>query len=319
MRPTLEEIKRHRDQIRGYCLNTPTFRSAYPLNAGDKLPWFKGELFQYSGSFKYRSVISFLSSLSNVEKATGVCAASGGNHAIAVGLACQTMDIPATVVVPKTINAGRLELLKSTGVSIIFADDIASVFSKLDEVKQQGLLEIPAFSGPHILRGIGTLALEIYESVPDLEAVVASVGGGGLLSGLAYTLKAIGPNIAVYGVEPEGAPTISNSLKNGKPQKLEKIDTIADSLSAPYALDYSFQVISDYVDEIGIVSDEQIRSSMRWALSHLNLKLEPACAAAIAACQHPLREKLGEKNLCVVLCGTNIDLQSYQKLLENGL
>ena len=317
MRPTISEIKTNRKQIQEYCIETPTFRSAHPLWNEGNIPWFKAELFQYSGSFKYRSVISFLNSLSNEEKAKGVCAASGGNHAIAVGLACQKMNIPSTVVVPKTINAGRLEVLRGTGANIVFADSIASVFAKLDEVKRQGLLEIHAFSGPHILKGIGSLALEVYETVPDLDVLVASVGGGGLLSGLAYTLKELKPNITVYGVEPEGAMTISHSLKCGSPQKLEKIDTIADSLSAPYALDYSYQVISDYVDEIATVSDDQIRSSMRWAMSHLNLKLEPACAAAIAACQYPLQKKLVGKKVCVVLCGTNIDLQSYQQLLND--
>ena len=185
-------------------------------------------------------------------------------------------------------------------------------------VKEDGLTFIHPFDGPKVALGTGTLGAEIADDVPDLDAVVVAIGGGGLASGAARALKLLLPNCAVYGVEPKGAPNMRRSFDQGTPVTLDRIDTIADSLAPPMSMLYSFELARAHLDDIVLVDDDEICRALALLQSEARLAVEPAAAAATAAALGPLRDRLAGKRTCLIICGTNIDGESYARLLERG-
>ena len=185
-------------------------------------------------------------------------------------------------------------------------------------MKDEGLTFIHPFDGPNVARGTGTLGAEIAEDVPDLDAVVVAVGGGGLASGMARAIKLLQPKCQIYGVEPVGAPSMRRSFDEGAPVKLERIDTIADSLAPPMALPYSYGLARAHMDDIVLVDDDAICAGLALLQAEARLAVEPAPAAAIAAAMGPLRERLAGKRVCLVICGANIDAETFGRLLERG-
>ena len=167
-------------------------------------------------------------------------------------------------------------------------------------------------------RGTATVAIEWLEQASDLDAVIVPVGGGGLIAGMSSAIKQLRPDCLVIGVEPMGADSMWRSLAAGSPQKLERVATIADSLGAPYALPYSFELCRRYVDEVVRIADEAMIDAMRLALDSLKLVLEPAGAAATAALLGPLRERLAGRRVGVLVCGSNIDLASFNRMLDGS-
>ncbi|HEX6120972.1 MAG TPA: pyridoxal-phosphate dependent enzyme, partial [Dongiaceae bacterium] len=164
----------------------------------------------------------------------------------------------------------------------------------------------------------GTLGAEIADDVPGLDAVVVAVGGGGLASGMARAIKLLQPTCAIYGVEPVGAPSMRRSFDTGAPVKLDRIDTIADSLAPPMSLPYGFELARAHMDDIVLIDDEAMCAGIALLQAEARLAVEPAAAAAVAAAMGPLRDRLAGKRTCFVICGTNIDAESYGRLLERG-
>jgi threonine dehydratase len=177
---------------------------------------------------------------------------------------------------------------------------------------------IHPFESPDTVLGTATVGLELMQQVPGLEAVLVPVGGGGLCAGIAAAVKQLNPSCAVYGVEPFGADAMYRSFASGTPETLERVDTVADSLGAPYALPYTFGVCRRFVDDIVRVSDDDLCSSMFHLFRDAKLVAEPAAAAATAALLGPLRERLAGKRIGLIVCGSNIDPRRYCELLERG-
>jgi threonine dehydratase len=321
--PELSDIRVTQALLAPHLVRTPMVPWASPTLGrmlGDAAKLFlKLELFQATGTFKARGALTWALSLTPEQRARGVTAVSAGNHAIAAAFAAKAVGAPAKIVVLKSANPLRLAMARDLGAEIRIAENGPEGFAIADRlVKEEGLTFIHPFDGVNVARGTGTLGAEIADDVPDLDAVVVAVGGGGLASGMARAVKLLQPNCKVYGVEPVGAPSMRRSFDEGAPVKLERIETIADSLAPPMSLPYSFGLARAHMDDIVLVDDESMCAAMALLQAEAKLAVEPAAAAATAAAMGPLRERLAGKRVCLVICGANIDAEAYGRLLERG-
>jgi threonine dehydratase len=316
--PSLADIRAARERLGDRVRETPAWQwrgDAIEREAGAGTQAFlKLELLQYTGTFKARGALLNAMALSEDEKQRGVTAVSAGNHAIAVAFAARSVGTTAKVVMPKTANAARVALCRAYGAEVVLTDDVYAAFAEVERIQQdEGRTFIHPFEGELTVLGTATVGYELCNQVVDLEAVIVPVGGGGLIAGIACAVKQMQPRCKVYGVEPEGADSMSRSFKTGSPQKLERVATIADSLAAPYALPYSFDMARRFVDDIVTVSDDAMQRAMGLLFAEMKLAVEPAGAAATASLSGPLRERLEGKRVGLIICGTNIDLATFMR------
>jgi len=314
--PTIDKIRQARKQLGNKVRYTPAWKwdsIAKQQHLGKNTEVFmKLELFQYAGSFKPRGALLNMMKMNKGERNKGVTAVSAGNHAIAVSYAAREMNTSAKVVMPKSTDRSRLDACSSYGAEILLADDVHHAFDLAEEIeKNEGRTFIHPFEGKTTATGTATVGLEFYEQVPDLEAVVIPIGGGGLCAGIASAMKQLNPGIEVYGVEPEGADTMHRSFKSGKPEAIERVTTIATSLGAPHAAPYSFSLCRQYVDDLVLVSDSELAKTMELMFSDMKLVLEPAAASATAALLGPLNERLQGKKVGIIVCGSNTTLDTF--------
>lgn len=281
--------------------------------------FLKEELFQRTGTFKARGALSVMLDLDAAALGRGVTAVSAGNHAAAVSYAARALGTTAKVVMPKNANPARVEACRAMGAHVELAEDVHAAFDRakqIEEIEKRAFVH--PFEGPLTALGTATLGLELSEQVKDLDAVVVPIGGGGLCAGVAAAVKLMRPSCRVYGVEPEGADSMHRSFAAGSPQSIEAVRTIADSLGAPYAMPYSFALCRQYVDELVLVSDDQILRAMYLLFRSAKLAVEPAGAAATAAALGPLRDLLRGKKVALIVCGANIDAASFGRYVAQG-
>jgi threonine dehydratase len=316
--PTLDEIRAAQARLGSLIVETPIWRwqgDEIERAAGTR-PLLKLELFQHTGSFKARGALAVMLDLSPEKRARGVTAVSAGNHAMAVGYAARALGTTAKVVMPRNANPARIEGCRAYGAEVVLVDDVHEAFAHAKVIEaEEGRTFVHPFEGPLTALGTATLGLELCEQAPDLEAVVVPIGGGGLCAGVAAAVKQRLPHVQVFGVEPEGADSMHRSFASGKPEGIDKVRTIADSLGAPHAAPYSFALCRRYVDELVMVNDDQLRAAMRLLFRGAKLAVEPAGAAATAALCGPLRERLANRNVGVIVCGANIDAQTFARLI----
>lgn len=318
--PTLAEIEATRARIAPYVLETPILpyygsSLSRRLSAGTE-PVLKLELFQRTGSFKARGAVNVMLSLSDTERSRGVVAASAGNHAMATAYAANVLGISAKVAMPKSSNPFRVARCRGFGADIVFADHVGELFELVETIQRdEGRAMVHPFEGPRTFEGTATVGWEIGRDAPDLDAVIVPVGGGGLISGIASAIKQLKPDCAVFGVEPAGAQGMTLSLAAGAPLDKVTVNTIADSLGAPHHRAGSFALVQRFVDDMVTVEDQEMIDAMALMFGDLKLAVEPAGAAALAALLGPLKSRLAGKRVGIVVCGTNIDHQSYCKLL----
>lgn len=318
--PTPQQIRAARARLGDRIAETPLWRwrgDAIERSAGAATQvLLKLELFQHAGSFKPRGALCAMLDLPADALRRGVTAVSAGNHAMAVGYAARALGTTAKVVMPRTANAARVQGCREYGAEVELVDDVHRAFARVREIEQQeGRTFIHPFEGPLTALGTATLGLEICEQAGELDAVIVPIGGGGLCAGVACAVKQMLPRCAVYGVEPEGADSMHRSFASGKPETIDVVRTIADSLGAPYAAPYSFALCRRYVDALVKIDDESIRSAMRLLFGSAKLAVEPAGAAATAALCGPLRERLSGRRVAVIVCGANIDAATFAKHL----
>ena len=315
--PTVDAIRELRERLSDYILETPVWPwASRDLRAalGDETTQvvLKLELFQHTGSFKPRGALSVMLDLDAAALERGVTAVSAGNHAIAVAFAAHLLGTTAKVVMPRTANPFRVARCRDYGAEVVLVDDVQAAFRRVEEIKQaEGRSLVHPYEGYRTALGTATIGLEWLEQTPDLDAVIIPIGGGGLCAGIAAAVKQIKPSCAVYGVEPVGADSMARSLAAGAPQAIERVRTIADSLGAPYALPYSFELCRRYVDELVLIEDDAMRRAMGLLYSDMKLAVEPAGAAATAALLGPLAERVRGQRVGLIVCGANIDLPTF--------
>ncbi len=279
----------------------------------------KLELFQTTGSFKARGALTSAFALSPEERMRGITAVSAGNHAIAAAFAAKAIGASAKIVILKTASPLRVALTRELGAEVILAENGHEGFALAEALtRDEGRVFLHPFEGPNVTLGTATLGLEIAESLPDLDAVLVAIGGGGLASGVARAIKLALPNCAVLGVEPIGADSMRRSLDSGAPVTLDRIATIADSLGAPMARPYSFELCRAHLDDVVLVDDDAIAAGATLLQMEAKLAVEPAAAAPVAALLGPLRERLRNKRICLIACGANIDSATFAQLIERG-
>lgn len=318
---TIAEVRSLRERLEGYVVETPVWqwrnRDAVDAFGAETAVFLKLELFQHTGTFKPRGALSVMLDLDRQALARGVTAVSAGNHAIAVAYAAQLLGAEAKVVMPKSASPIRVARVRSYGGEVVLVDDVGQAFAKAEEIqKEEGRTFVHPYEGPLTARGTATAGLEFCTQVPDLDAVITPIGGGGLAAGMAAAVKALQPACKVYGVEPVGADTMFRSFQAGSPQAIERVRTFADSLGAPYALPYSFAMCRQFVDEIVLIDDDAMRHAMALLFHSMKLAVEPAGSAATAALAGPLLERLRGQRVGVIVCGTNIDIDSYARAVS---
>jgi threonine dehydratase len=322
--PTLDAIRTNRARIAPHIVTTPVrllVDDAVAAAVGTATRvWLKEELFQRTGSFKPRGALSVMLDMDAQQLARGVTGVSAGNHAISLAYCARKLGTSAKVVMPKNASPYRVELCRELGAQIELVENVHRAFERVKEIEStEGRCFVHPFEGPKTALGTASVGMEFIDQVraagAALDAVVVAAGGGGLTGGVACAVKLMSPQTAVYVVEPEGADTLSRSFKAGSPQSIEAVRTIADSLGSPRCEPYSFALNQRFVDEVVLVSDEQIRAAMRLMFSGAKLAVEPAAAAPLAALMHPLRARLAGKSVGLVICGANIDAATFARLL----
>ena len=322
--PTIDAIRANRARLGELIITTPirlVVDDALAAAVGESTRvWLKEELFQRTGSFKPRGALSVMLDLDAAALKRGVTGVSAGNHAISLGYCARRLGTTAKVVMPKNANPFRVQVCRELGATVELVDNVHDAFARVKEIEAtEGRTFVHPYEGPKTALGTASVGLEFIDQIRDagasLDAVIVAAGGGGLTAGVACAVKQMSPETAVYVVEPEGADTLSRSFKAGTPQSIDAVRTIADSLGAPRCEPYSFALNRRFVDEVVLVNDDQIRDAMRLLFRAAKLVVEPAGAAALAALMYPLRSRLEGKSVGIVVCGANIDPETFAKQL----
>lgn len=282
--------------------------------------YLKTENLQNTGSFKLRGAYYKISQLSKEEKERGVIACSAGNHAQGVALAATKNNIPSIICLPDGAPISKVEATKEYGAKVCLVPGVYDdAYNKAIELRdKEGYTFIHPFDDEDVIAGQGTIGLEILDQLPDVEAVIVPVGGGGLISGIAYALKSLNPDIKVYGVQAQGAASMVTSLKEDEIVKLEEVGTIADGIKVKEPGVNTFDICKKYVDDIVTVSDDEVASAILALIEQHKLITEGAGAVSVAAVMFNKVPVKG-KNVVCLLSGGNIDVTILSKVIERGL
>ena len=318
---TFHDIQEAANRIAGHVIQSPCPRSI-PLSEATGLKIFcKLEYLQRTGSFKERGARNALLLLSEEQMKRGVIAASAGNHALGLAYHAQLLGIPATVVMPRFAPLMKAANCRRLGATVVLqGTDISEARARADEIAaEKQLTYINGFDDPAIIAGQGTLGLEIAEQVPDVDAVIVPIGGGGLIAGVALAVKTLKPRVQIIGVEPERAASFTAAMQAGRPVKVEVKPTLADGLSVPQVGENAFRIARSRVDRTVLVGEHAIALAILRLLELEKAVVEGAGAAPLAACLAGLVPELKGKNVALPLCGGNIDTPILGRVLERGL
>jgi threonine dehydratase len=312
------DILQARERINGVAHRTPvlTSRQFNEMVGGEV--FFKAENFQRAGAFKFRGAYNKLASLASDERRRGVLAYSSGNHAQATALAAKLFGVPAVIVMPHDAPQIKVDGTRGYGAEVIFYNRYTESREDTGEriSQERGLILVPPFDDYQIMAGQGTAALELMEDVPELDFLLTPCSGCGLLAGCAVTAKHLRPSIRVFGVEPEAGNDTWQSMRKGERVRIEVPKTIADGLQTPSPGKLTFPIVKDLVEDILLVSDEELISTMRFMLERMKVLVEPSGAAAAAAVFHHKFDLAG-KRIGVVLSGGNVDLLKLSDYLKS--
>jgi threonine dehydratase len=325
---SLEQVRAARERHGGRLHRTPVLSSntagliveaATGRRPADGRILLKAEHLQKTGSFKPRAALNRLAALSDDERAMGAVTMSAGNAGQAYAWAGRTAGVPVTVVMPAGAVRSKVDACLGYGAEVVLhGADVGETAAEMNRLQdERGLTIVHPFDQPEVIAGNGTLGLEIVEDVPDVEVIVAGIGGGGLISGVASAVKALRPSVRVYGVEPVASNAMSLALAAGHPVPIRPV-SVADGLGAPFAGQWTLPIVRALVDDILLLTDPEILAGVRFALERLKQVLEPAGAAALAAVllgRVPIRD--GER-VVVILSGGNIALGRLAEFLEQA-
>ena len=313
---TKDDIAAALRRIRPHVHETPVVTSTRLGNrAGGVHLMLKCESMQRTGSFKARGALNAMMQLTHAEKAKGVVTVSAGNHAMGLAWAAGLVGSNAIAVMPEGASPAKIEATEGYGGKVEVAPgEKKNAFTRAQQIAAEGRVMVHPFEDPRVAAGQGTVALELMAQCKDLDVVVVPIGGGGLISGVAAAIKSERPNVRIIGVEPTGAPTMRTSLNAGSPQQIQ-VNTVADGLAAPMVGAINLDAVKQHVEDVVLVSDEEILAAMRDLLGIAKLVVEPAAAAGVAALlTGKIRVDRGSR-VAAIISGGNVDLQRLKALL----
>ena len=321
MKISLQDIKAAADRLAGQVVKSPCPLSIPLSDATGMRIYCKLDYLQRTGSFKERGARNALLLLSAEQQRNGVIAASAGNHALGLSYHAQLLGIPATVVMPRFAPLTKIVNCRRLGATVLLhGGNIAESRAKADEIAAaQRLTYINGFDRPSVIAGQGTLGLEILDQVPEVDAVIVPIGGGGLIAGVALAIKSLKPGVGIIGVEPERAASFTAALAAGHPVPFELQPTLADGLSVPKVGDNAFEIARPLVERTVLVREHDIAVAILRLMELEKAVVEGAGAAPLAACLAGLLPELKGKNVVLPLCGGNIDLTTLDRVIGRGL
>lgn len=282
--------------------------------------YLKTENLQVTGSCKVRGAYYKISTLSHEEREKGVIACSAGNHAQGVALAATKAGIKSLICLPDGAPISKVEATKGFGAEVCLVPGVYDdAYNKALQLRdEKGYTFIHPFDDENVIAGQGTIGLELLEQLPDMDAVVVPIGGGGLISGVAFAIKSLNPNIKVYGVQAAGAPSMYNSVKDGKIKRLDNVATLADGIAVKEPGENTFELVNKYVDEIVTVTEDEISGAILSLIEQQKLIAEGAGAVSVAAVMFDKVPVKGKKVVCLV-SGGNIDVTILSRVIRRGL
>jgi len=320
MNLNLKRIYQARKNLEGIVLPTSlTFSRELSELSGAKV-YLKWENLQKTGSFKIRGAVHKMCCLMREQLSKGVITASTGNHAQGVAYGARLLSIPATVVIPKSVPRVKVENTERLGAKVIpFGKDYDEAYAYcLELMTRTGMTYIPAFEDTEVIAGQGTIALEVLESLPETEMILVPVGGGGLISGIAVTAKAINPEIKIIGVQSTNACTMFHCFKAGKMVSVPVLPTLAEGLAGQIDM-VTLKIAMEYVDDIVLTNEELLLETIHWILAHERKVVEPSGVVGVTALQQGRIEGIKDKNVVVVISGGNLDDRLLERIvLDHG-
>ena len=314
---TIEDVKNAQRRIISLARRTPLERSRWLSEQHRRDVFLKLECFQLTGSFKLRGAMSKLSALTEEQRARGVLTVSAGNHGLAVAHCCEALGLQATIVVPESASRAKVEAIRRFPVTLIErgADYDSAERAARQMERESGATFVSPYNDAEVIAGQGTIALELFEDKPDLEAIIVPIGGGGLIAGAAIAAKSINPQVKIYGVEPSVSPTMTAALEAGRIIEIKEGPTIADGCAGniePGSI--TFPLIQKFVDDVFLVSEESIQRAIVSIAREEHLIIEGSAALSIAA--------LGDKRLralrvAAIITGRNISLDLFARLITD--
>jgi threonine dehydratase len=307
---SLADVRAAATRIAGKIRRTPLVASGpakRPL--GEGIVSFKLECLQVTGSFKARGAINKLGLLSKAELERGLVTASGGNHGLAIAYAGWLVGRPSTIFVPENVSPAKAAKIKEWGAELIVTGKVWDEANRaaLKHVERTGATYVHPFADPAIMAGQGTIALELFEQDPEIDTLIVAIGGGGLISGIATAAKALNPKMRIIGVEPFGAPTLHASLAAGRVVTLREITTKVPTLAAGRTDEVNFEIVQRHVEEIVLVSDEEMEEAARWLWFESGLAVDLSGAASVAALLAGRVKAEAGRRVCALVCGAGAD------------
>ncbi len=320
-RPGIEKIEQARARIADWVFLSPCSKSEILSHLTGCEVYLKLENLQMTGSYKERGSLNKILQLEEPQKATGVITASAGNHAQGVAHAAKLLGIDATIVMPETTPLSKIQGTREFGAEIVLhGSGYDEAYRKARQLQEEkGCTFIHAFDDPDVIAGQGTVGLELLEQVPDMDAIVAPIGGGGLISGIATAVKHYRPEIRVIGVEAERMPAMKTSVSAGHICPMRTANTLADGIAVANVGRYTLPIVQNLVSTIVTVTEEEIASAVMVLLEREKTLAEGAGAVGFAALYNHRVKDIGNKKVVVIVSGGNIDITLLSKILERGL
>jgi threonine dehydratase len=317
--PTIDDVRAAAQAIAGRVHRTPTLTSATLAARCGAPVWLKAELFQRIGAFKPRGAFNRVHALTPEERARGTITISAGNHAQALALASRDEGVDALVLMPSDASPAKVAAARGYGATVdLESPDSMHALDRMRAIAADtGRVIVHPYDDPLVIAGQGTVGLELVEDVPDLDTVIVPIGGGGLISGIATAVKALRPGSRVIGVEPELSAAMRSALDAGAPVPAVPGPTIADALRAPVAGTVTLEVCSRLVDDVVLVSEEEIREGMRFLYERAKLACEPGAAVGVAALLAERIDVRGAKGVALVISGGNVSPKLAAEILAS--
>ncbi|MEQ1946271.1 MAG: threonine/serine dehydratase [Bryobacteraceae bacterium] len=311
---TLSHIQNARRRIAPCVRKTPLLPSATLSERLKTNVYVKMELFQKTGSFKVRGAFNKILGLNEEQRSSGLVAVSGGNHAQAVAYAARALGLKSMILMPENTPNNYVEATRGYGAEIKFAPNVHAAFADVAEYEKAGATYIHPFDDPAVIAGQGTLGLEILDDLPQVTDVIVSIGGGGLISGIATAIRGLKPTVRIWGVETEGADCMSKSLSEGKIVTLAAITSIARTLGAPAPSERTFAVAKELLENVTVVSDGEALAALRFLLERMKVLSEPAASCTLAAADRLRDQFTKESHVALVLCGGNMPVEDLARI-----